>query len=66
MPVLLAQPVEDRRTPPRLSQPLIGPMTKAPVATAMLDGAGHDPLEQTGLDQMVGAVRQFAGPFAAP
>ncbi len=59
-PVLLTQPAEDRWTPLALSQPLIGPIDKVPVTVVMLEGAGHYPLEQPGLDRMVTTIAEFA------
>lgn len=58
-PVLLTQPAADRWTPLPLAAPFLKRITKVPVSTVMLDNAGHYPLEQPGLDQMVKAVSGF-------
>jgi alpha-beta hydrolase superfamily lysophospholipase len=58
-PVLLTQPAADRWTPLALSEPFLAQITKVPVSTVMLENAGHYPLEQPGLDQMVDAVDTF-------
>lgn len=58
-PVLLTQPAADRWTPLDLSQLFLKRISKVPVDTVMLDNAGHFPLEQPGLDQMVEAIYRF-------
>ncbi|GAB3866540.1 alpha/beta fold hydrolase [Nocardioides maradonensis] len=58
-PVLLTQPAADRWTPLHLSEPFLSRITKVPVTTVLLENAGHYPLEQPGLDQMVEAVAAF-------
>lgn len=58
-PVLLTQPAADRWTPLELSEPFLRRITQVPVTTVMLENAGHYPLEQPGLDQMVEAVAAF-------
>ncbi len=58
-PVLLTQPAADRWTPRHLSEPFLAQITKVPVTTVMLENAGHYPLEQPGLDQMVAAIADF-------
>lgn len=58
-PVLLTQPAEDRWTPLDLSVPFLSRIHKVPVRTVMLDNAGHYPLEQPGLGQMVDAIDHF-------
>ncbi|KAA1419009.1 alpha/beta fold hydrolase [Nocardioides humilatus] len=60
-PVLLTQPAADRWTPLHLSEPFLAQITKVPVTTVLLDNAGHYPLEQPGLDQMVEAISDFVG-----
>lgn len=60
-PILLTAPAADRWTPEELSEPLLGPITRVPVRRIRLDGAGHFPLEQPGLDQLVDAAAAFAG-----
>ncbi|MDQ4503986.1 alpha/beta fold hydrolase [Sinomonas sp. ASV322] len=58
-PVLLTQPAEDRWSPYELSVPVLSKITKVPVQTVMLDGAGHYPLEEPGLAQMQDAIDAF-------
>ncbi len=58
-PILLTQPAEDRWTPLELSELFLQRIRKVPVRTVMLERAGHFPIEQPGLDQMVAAIRQF-------
>ncbi|MDF0528660.1 alpha/beta fold hydrolase [Tsukamurella sp. 8F] len=58
-PVLLTQPAADRWTPLHLAEPFLSRIRRVPVTTVMLDNAGHYPLEQPGLDQMVAAVTEF-------
>jgi len=58
-PVLLTQPAADRWTPLHLSTPVISQIHRVPVSTVMLQNAGHYPLEQPGLDQMVTAIAEF-------
>lgn len=63
-PVLLTQPAADKWTPLRLSEPFLNRITKAPVATTMLDNGGHYPIEQPALDQMVDAISGFVAEYA--
>lgn len=58
-PVLLTQPAEDRWTPRALSELFLQRLRRVPVQRVMLDGAGHFPIEQPGLDQMVQAIHGF-------
>ncbi|MEU3710795.1 alpha/beta hydrolase [Streptomyces catenulae] len=58
-PVLLTQPAEDRWSPLHLSTPLLSRITRVPVDTVLLDGAGHYPLEEPGLTQMQDAIADF-------
>ncbi len=58
-PILLTQPAADRWTPLDLSEPLLKRLQKVPVKVVMLENAGHYPLEQPGLSQMVDAVDAF-------
>ncbi|MFZ2986680.1 hypothetical protein [Ideonella sp.] len=58
-PILLTQPAEDRWTPLHLSEPFLKRVQKVPVRTVMLERAGHYPLEQPGLSQMVEAIDDF-------
>jgi len=59
-PVLLTQPAADKWTPLYLSEPFLKRLTKVEVETVMLENAGHYPLEQPGLDQMVATIAAFA------
>lgn len=58
-PILLTQPAADRWTPLHLSEPFLERIRKVPVKVVMLENAGHYPLEQPGLSQMVDAVDAF-------
>lgn len=58
-PVLLTQPAVDHWTPLNLSTPFLNRIKKVPVTMVMLENAGHYPLEQPGLDQMVNAIDGF-------
>lgn len=60
-PILLTQPAADRWTPLHLSAPFLKRITKVPTKTTMLGNAGHYPLEQPGLTQLVGAIEAFIG-----
>lgn len=59
-PVLLTQPAADRWTPVELSEPVISAIRRVPVTVTRLENAGHYPVEQPGLDQLVDAVDAFA------
>jgi len=56
---VLTQPAEDHWTPLHLSEPFLRRIGKVPVKTVMLERAGHFPLEQPGLAQMVDAIDSF-------
>lgn len=58
-PILLTQPAQDRWTPLHLSQLFLQRIRRVPVKVTMLENAGHYPLEQPGLQQMVAAVHDF-------
>ncbi len=58
-PILLTQPGEDLWTPLHLSRLFLDRVGRVPVTTVILDGAGHYPIEQPGLDQMVDAIEGF-------
>jgi len=58
-PILLTQPAEDRWTGLHLSELFLRRIRKVPVKTVMLQGAGHYPLEQPGIRQMVDAIDAF-------
>ncbi|MDM0015319.1 alpha/beta fold hydrolase [Variovorax sp. J22P168] len=64
-PVLLTQPAEDRWTPLYLSEPFLRRLKIVPVKSVMLEQAGHYPLEQPGLSQMVEAIDAFYREVAA-
>ncbi|TXE72513.1 alpha/beta hydrolase [Serratia nevei] len=64
-PILLTQPAQDRWTPLHLSELFLRRVRRVPVSTVMLENAGHYPLEQPGLDQMVEAVYRFCIAAAA-
>lgn len=59
-PVLLTQPADDRWTPAHLSELFLQRIKRVPVERVVLDNAGHFPIEQPGLDQMVEAIHRFA------
>lgn len=63
-PVLLTQPAADRWTPLELSEPFLAGITRVPVRTVLLENAGHYPLEQPGLDQLVEAAAAFCAEVA--
>lgn len=58
-PILLTQPAADRWTPQHLSDGFLDRITHVPVERVSLANAGHYPLEQPGLDQMVAAIASF-------
>lgn len=58
-PILLTQPAQDRWTPLALSTPFLNRITQVPVKTVILEQAGHYPLEQPGLNQMVQYIDDF-------
>ena len=58
-PVLLTQPAEDAWTPLHLSEMFLPKIKKVPVKIVMLENAGHYPLEDPGLQQLVDAITQF-------
>lgn len=58
-PILLTQPAQDRWTPLHLSEPFLQRIRRVPVKVTMLENAGHYPLEQPGLNQMVDAIHAF-------
>lgn len=58
-PILLTQPAKDRWTPLNLSTPFLNRIHQVPVTTVMLENAGHYPLEQPGLSQMVNNIDNF-------
>lgn len=58
-PILLTQPAQDRWTPLHLSEPFLRRIHKVPVRTVMLERAGHYPLEEPGLSQMVDTIDDF-------
>jgi len=58
-PILLTQPEKDRWTPLALSELFLQRIQHVPVKTVILKNAGHYPLEQPGLNQMVNAIDAF-------
>lgn len=58
-PILLTQPAADRWTPLHLAESFLKRISKVPVETVMLENAGHYPIEQPGLDQMVATIAAF-------
>lgn len=58
-PILLTQPAEDRWSPWQLSELTLRRIGRVPVEVTVLEGAGHYPLEEPGLGQMVDAVHRF-------
>ncbi|WP_432261879.1 alpha/beta hydrolase [Cupriavidus sp. TMH.W2] len=58
-PILLTQPEQDHWTPLHLSELFLGRIRHVPVQIVMLQNAGHYPLEQPGLNQMVSAIHEF-------
>ncbi len=57
-PLLLVHPGADRWTPPGLSTSFLD-RVRSPHRAVLLEGAGHFPVEQPGLDQMQQAVTEF-------
>lgn len=64
-PILLTQPERDSWTPLHLSELFLKRIRRVPVKIVMLQNAGHYPLEQPGLDQMVSAIHDFCVDVAA-
>jgi alpha-beta hydrolase superfamily lysophospholipase len=58
-PILLTQPAQDRWTPLPLSELFLQRIRRVPVKVEMLENAGHYPLEQPGLSQMVSSIHDF-------
>lgn len=58
-PVLLVHPAADRWTPAALSERFAARISKVDTTVTLLDRAGHFPVEEPGVHQMVEAVRQF-------
>lgn len=58
-PILLTQPAQDHWTPLHLSELFLKRIKRVPVKTVMLENAGHYPIEQPGLNQMVVAIHDF-------
>ena len=55
-PVLLTHPADDAWTPAELSQAFLDRIA-APTRSVLLEGCGHFPVEQPGIDQLEDAVR---------
>jgi len=58
-PILLTQPAQDPWTPLHLSELFLKRVKRVPVKTVMLENAGHYPIEQPGLNQMVAAIHDL-------
>ena len=58
-PILLTQPDLDKWTPHHLSKLFLDKITKVEVTTAILENAGHYPIEEPGLGQMADAIIAF-------
>ncbi|KAM5349177.1 hypothetical protein ACJ41O_009000 [Fusarium nematophilum] len=58
-PVLLTQPGDDRWTPIVVSEVFLRRVTNVTVKMVVLKNAGHYPLEDPGLQQMVEAIAEF-------
>lgn len=58
-PIMLTQPAADRWTRLGLSETFLKRVTRVPVEIVMLQNAGHYPIEQPGLDQMVASISAF-------
>jgi pimeloyl-ACP methyl ester carboxylesterase len=63
-PILLTQPAQDHWTPLPLSELFLKRFKRVPVQTVMLENAGHYPIEQPGLNQMVAAIHDFCAAIA--
>ncbi len=63
-PILLTQPAQDRWTPLHLGKVVLDRIQSVPVSIVMLENAGHYPLEQPGLDQMVASISNFCTKIA--
>ncbi len=63
-PILLTQPGEDRWTPLHLSKLVLDKFDKVPVKIVELEGAGHYPLEDKGLQQLADAILEFLSSVA--
>jgi alpha-beta hydrolase superfamily lysophospholipase len=64
-PILLTQPMEDHWTPRWVSDVFFARLKKAEVKVVELEGAGHYPLEDLGLQQMADAIIEFLNERAA-
>lgn len=58
-PILLTQPAQDKWTPLHLSELTLTRVKRVPVKIVELENAGHYPLEDPGLQQMVDAMIKF-------
>ncbi|WP_410209291.1 alpha/beta hydrolase [Aquirhabdus sp.] len=58
-PILLTQPAEDHWTPLPLSKLVLDQVHKVPVTIVELEGAGHYPVEDRGLQQLETAIVVF-------
>lgn len=64
-PILLTQPTKDLWTPRWVSEVFFARLKKADVKIVELEGAGHYPLEDPGLQQMANAIIDFLNDRAA-
>ena len=58
-PILLTQPTDDFWTPKWISEKFFKKCKKADITIVDLEGAGHYPLEDPGLQQMADAIIKF-------
>ncbi|WP_433662570.1 alpha/beta hydrolase [Nocardia sp. CA-128927] len=65
-PILLTQPTADRWSPLHLSTLFLDRVTRVDKTVVSLDGAGHYPLEEPGLRQLLDAVADFAEAVSQP
>lgn len=58
-PILLTRPDQDKWTPLHLSELVLSRVKKVPVKTVMHKSAGHNPIDDPGLQQMADAIIEF-------
>jgi alpha-beta hydrolase superfamily lysophospholipase len=58
-PILLTRPVEDKWTPQWISEKFFAKIKKVETKIVQLEGAGHYPVEDPGLQQMADAIIDF-------
>ncbi|PVH80097.1 alpha/beta-hydrolase [Cadophora sp. DSE1049] len=64
-PILLTQPTEDTWTPQWVSEMLFAKIKKVETKITKLEGAGHYPVEDPGLQQMADAIIEFLNKIAS-